>query len=146
MINPNDFLYPKERKVKVKIDVKKIQEPLELNTEKVDEMRVSSLQKAVEDFEKCLLERAIDLKKTRLYVLNYTKYNIEKCSLDTCYCVIGSNEAAEWQRKEFLKGGISSTICEYDFDKLIKMSDNEFEGLPDLGGKDLARKYREVMR
>jgi hypothetical protein len=146
MINPNDFFNPRERKVNVSVDVKKIQEPLELNTEKIDEMRVSSLNKAVQDFEKWLLERAIDLKKTRMYVLNYTKYNIEKCSLDTCYCVIGSKEAAEWQRKEFLKDGISSTICEYDFDKLLKMSDNEFEGLPDLGGKDLEKKYREIMR
>ena len=146
MINPNDFFNPKKRKVKVSLDVKKIEEALDFTTKELNEMRVSSLQKAVEDFEKCLLEKAIDLKKTRLYVLNYTKYNIEKISLDTCYCVIGTKEAAEWQQKEFLKGGISSTICEYDFDKLIKMSNNEFKGLPDLGNKDLVRKYREVMR
>lgn len=146
MINPNDFFNPRERKVKVSVDVKKIQEELELNTAKVDEMRVSSLQKAVQDFEKWLLGKAIDFKKTRLYVLHYTKYNIEKISFYYCYCVCGTKEAAECQKEELLKGGTSSTICEYDFGKLIKMSDNEFEGLPDLGGKDLARKYREVMR
>lgn len=146
MINPNDFLFHRKRKIKVNVDVKKIQEALELNSAKVDEMRVSSLNKAVQDFEKFLLEKVIDLKKQRLYVLHYTKHNIETCSLDTCYCVIGSKEAAEWQQKEFLKGGVSSTICDYHFDKLLKMSDNEFESLPDLGGKDLARKYREVMR
>ena len=147
MINPNDFFNPRERKVKVSVDVKKVIDALDFSelmgklstAEELNEMRVSSLQKAVEDFEKWLLEKAIDLKKTRLYVLHYTKYNIEKCSLDTCYCVIGSKEAAEWQQKEFLNGGVSSTICEYDFDKLNKMSDNEFEGLPDLGVKDLAR-------
>jgi hypothetical protein len=154
MINPNDFFNPGERKVKVSVDVKKVKESIDwselmgkLSTaEELNKIRVSSLQKAVEDFEKWLLEKAIDLKKQRLYVLHYTKQNIEKCSIDTCYCVIGSKEAAEWQRNEFLKDGISSTICEYDFDKLLKMSDNEFEGLPDLGGKDLARKYRKVMR
>jgi hypothetical protein len=146
MINPNDFFNPRERKVNVSVDVKKIQEPLELNTEKIDEMRVSSLNKAVQDFEKWLLEKAIDLNKQRLYVLNYTKYNIEKFSFDVCYCVCGTKEAAEWQKKEFLNGGISSTIVEYNFDNLLKMSDNEFESLPDLGGKDLAKKYREVMR
>jgi hypothetical protein len=146
MINPNDFFNPRERKVNVSVDVKKIQEPLELNTEKIDEMRVSSLNKAVQDFEKWLLERAIDLNKQRLYVLNYTKYNIEKISFDVCYCVCGTKEAAEWQQKEFLNGGISSTIVEYNFDNLLKMSDNEFESLPDLGYKYLAMKYREVMR
>lgn len=146
MINTNDFFNPRERKVKVKIDVKKIQEALELNTSKVDEMRVSLLNKALEDFEKWLLGSAIDLKKTRLYVLHYTKYNIEKISFDCCYCVCGTKEAAEWQKEELLKGCISSTIVEYNFDNLLKMSDNEFESLPDLGGKDLAIKYREVMR
>lgn len=154
MINPNDFFNPRERKVKVSVDVKKVIYALDwselkgkLSTaEELNEMRVSSLQKAVEDFEKWLLEKAIDLKKQRLYVLNYTKYNIEKTSLDTYYCVCGTKEAAEWQQKELLNGGTSSTICEYNFDNLLKMSDNEFESLPDLGGKDLARKYREVMR
>lgn len=154
MINPNDFFNPGERKVKVSVDVKKVKDALDwselkgkLSTaEELTEMRVSSLQKAVEDFEKWLLEKAIDLKKTRLYVLHYTKYNIEKISFDFCYCVCDTKEAAEWQKEELLKGGTSSTICEYDFDKLLKMSDNEFEGLPDLGGKDLARKYRGVMR
>jgi hypothetical protein len=146
MINPNDFFNPRERKVNVSVDVKKIQEPLELNTEKIDEMLVSSFNKAVQDFEKWLLEKAIDLKKIRLYVINYTKYNIEKFSFDVCYCVCGTKEAAECQKEELLKGGIYSTIVEYNFDNLLKMSDNEFESLPDLGGKDLARKYREVMR
>lgn len=153
MINTNDFFYPKERKVKVNVDVKKIQEALDwselkgkLSTAEVDEMRVSSLQKAVKDFEKWLLEKAIDLKKQRLYVLNYTKYNIEKISLDYCYCVIGTKEAAEWQQQELLNGGTSSTIVEYNFDNLLYMIDNEFESLPDLGCKDLARRYREIMR
>jgi hypothetical protein len=154
MINPNDFLNPGKRKVKVSVDVKKIEEALDwsevegkLSTaEELTEMRVSSLQKAVEDFEKWLLEKAIDLKKIRLYVINYTKYNIEKFSFDVCYCVCGTKEAAECQKEELLKGGISSTIVEYNFDNLLKMSDNEFESLPDLGGKDLAMKYREVMR
>lgn len=145
MINPNDFLNPVKRKVKVSVDVKKIEEALDLSAAKeLTEMRVS-LQKAVEDFEKWLLEKAIDLKKQRLYVLHYTKYNIETISFDGCYCVCGTKESAEWQQKELLKGGTSSTICDYDFDKLLKMSDNEFEGLPDLGDKDLARKYRKVM-
>lgn len=148
MINPNDFLFPRERKVKVSVDVKKIEEALDLmsTAEEFTEMRVSSLQKALKNFEKWLLEKAIDLKLKRLYVLNYTKFNIEKCSLDYYYCVVGTKEAAEWQQKEFLNGGISSTIVEYNFDNLLKMSDNEFECLPDLGCKDLERKYREVMR
>jgi len=154
MINPNDFFNHGKRKVKVSVDVKKIEEALDfselkgkLSTAKeLNEMRVSSLQKAVEDFEKWLLEKAIDLKKTHLYVLNYTKYNIEKISLDTCYCVVGTKEAAEWQQKEFLKYSVSSTIVDYDFGKMLKMSDDEFKGFPDLGYKDLARKYREVMR
>ena len=154
MINPNDFLNPVKRKVKVSVDVKKIKEALDwselegkLSTaEELNEMRVSSLQKAVEDFEKWLLEKAIDLKLKRLYVLHYTKYNVETTSFDACYCVCGTNEAAKLQQKELLNGGTSSNICDYDFDKLLKMSDNEFESLPDLGGKDLARKYREVMR
>ena len=154
MINPNDFFNHRERKVKVSVDVKKIKESLDwselegkLSTvEELTEMRVSSLQKAVEDFEKWLLEKAIDLKKQRLYVLHYTKYNVETTSFDACYCVCGTNEAAKLQQKELLNGGTSSNICDYDFDKLLKMSDNEFESLPDLGGKDLARKYRKVMR
>lgn len=146
MINQSEFFIPGKRKANVSVDVKKIQEALELNSAKVDEMRVSSLNKAVQDFEKFLLEKAIDLKKQRLYVLNYTKYNIEKISLDTCYCIVGTKEAAEWQKEELLKGGTNSTIVEYNFDNLLNMSDNEFEGLPNLGNKDLARKYREVMR
>lgn len=153
MIIPSEFFNPRQRKVKVNVDVKKIQEALDwselkgkLSTAEVDEMRVSSLQKAVKDFEKWLLEKAIDLKKQRLYVLNYTKYNIEKISLDYCYCVVDTKEAAEWQQQELLNGGTSSTIVEYNFDNLLNMSDNEFESLPDLGCKDLARRYREVMR
>lgn len=154
MINPSEFFNPRQRKVKVSVDVKKIKESLDLSelegklstVEELTEMRVSSLQKAVEDFEKWLLEKAIDLKKQRLYVINYTKYNIEKISFDVCYCVCGTKEAAEWQQHEFLNGGISSTIVEYNFDNLLKISDNEFESLPDLGCKDLARRYREVMR
>ena len=149
MINPNDFFNPRERKVKVSVDLKKIQEALdwsELAAEKFNEMRVSSLKKAVQDFEKLLLEKAIDLKKQRLYVLNYTKYNIENISLETRYLIFGTKEEAEWNLKELLKGGTPSTICDYDFGKLLKMSDNEFEELPDLGNKDLERKYMEVMR
>lgn len=154
MINPNDFFSPVKRKVKLSVDVKKVKEALdwsELNgklstAEELTEMRVSSLNKAVQDFEKWLLERVIDLKKQRLYVLHYTKYNIETNSLDYCYCICGTKEAAEWQKEELLKGGTSSTICDYDFGILLNMSDDEFEGLPDLGNKDLARKYREVMR
>lgn len=152
MIKPSEFFNPIQRKVKVNVDVKKIQEALDwselkgkLSPAEVDEMRVSSLQKAVKDFEKWLLEKAIDLKKQRLYVLNYTKYNIEKISY-CCYCVIGIKEAAEWQQQELLNGGTSSTIVEYNFDNLLNMSDNEFESLPDLGCKDLARRYREIMR
>lgn len=154
MVNPNDFFNHKERKVKVSVDVNKILNAIDLSelkgklstVEELTEMRVSSLQKAVEDFEKFLLEKAIDTMVHRLYVLHYTKYDIETCSFDTCYCVVGSKEAAERQQKELLKGGTSSTIADYDFGKLLKMSDSEFESLPDLGGKDLARKYREVMR
>lgn len=154
MINPNDFFSPGKRKVKVSVDVKKIKDALDWSelegklctAEEFNEMRVSSLNKAVLDFEEWLLKKAIDLKKTHLYVLHYTKYNIENISLDFCYCVCGTKEAAVWQKEELLKGGTSSTICDYDFDKLLKMSDNEFESLPDLGGKDLARKYREIMR
>ena len=146
MKNPNDFLFPRERKVNVSVDMQKVKEALDLCTAEEHEMRVSSLQKAVEGFEKWLLEKAIELKKQRLYVLYYTKQNIETTSFDVCYCVCGIKEAAEWKQKELLKEGTYSTICDYDFDKLLKMSDNEFEGLPDLGGKDLARKYRKVLR
>ena len=154
MINPNDFFNPRERKVNVSVYVKNVKEALDwselkgkLSTvEELTEMRVSSLQEAVQDFEKWLLEKAIDLKLQHLYVLHYTKYNIENISYDVCYCVCGTKEAAEWQQKELLKDGTSSTILDYNFDKLIKMSDNEFESLPNLGGKELARKYREVMR
>lgn len=147
MINPSEFFNPRQRKVKVSVDVKKAKEALELSTaEELTEMRVAKFGKAVQDFEKWLLERAIDLKKQSLYVLHYTKYNIETISLDYCYCICGTKEAAEWQKEELLKGGTSSTICDYDFGNLLKMSDNEFESLPDLGGKDLARRYREVMR
>jgi hypothetical protein len=151
MINPNDVFNPRERKVKVSVDVKKVIDALDWSELKCklstsEELTESSLQRAVQDFEKWLLEKAIDLNKQRLYVLNYTKYNIEKFSFDVCYCVCGTKEAAECQKEELLKGGISSTIVEYNFDNLLKMSDNEFESLPDLGGKDLAMKYREVMR
>lgn len=154
MIYPIDFFNPRERKVNVSVDVKKVKEALDwselkgkLSTaEELTEMRVSSLQNAVQDFEKFLLEKAIDLKLWHLYVLNYTKVNIETLALDTWYCVIGSKEAAVFQQKELLKDGTSSTIVDYNFDNLLKMSDNEFESLPNLGNKDLARKYREVMR
>jgi hypothetical protein len=151
MINQNDVFNPRERKVKVSVDVKKVIDALDWSELKCklstsEELTESSLQRAVQDFEKWLLEKAIDLNKQRLYVLNYTKYNIEKFSFDVCYCVCGTKEAAECQKEELLKGGISSTIVEYNFDNLLKMSDNEFESLPDLGGKDLAMKYREVMR
>lgn len=154
MINPNDFFNPRERKVKVSVDVKNVIKAIdwsELNgklstAEELTEMRVSSLNKAVQDFEKWLIGKAIDLKKQCLYVLYYTKYNIENISYDVCYFVFGTKEAAKWHQKELLNDGTSSTILDYNFDKLIKMSDNEFESLPNLGNKELARKYREVMR
>lgn len=154
MINPNGFFNHRERKVKVSVDVKNVIKAIDwsevegmLSTaEELTEMRVSSLNEAVQDFEKWLLGKAIDFKKQRLYVLHYTKYNIENTSYDVCYDVCGTKEAAECQQNELLKDGTSSTILDYNFDKLIKMSDNEFESLPNLGNKELARKYREVMR
>lgn len=39
------------------------------------------------------------------------------------------------------------TLKTYTYDDLLNgTADTEFEGLPDLGNKDLAKKYREVMR
>lgn len=144
MINHNDFFNPRERKVKVSVDVKKIQEPLDLNTAEHEER----LKDMFRDFEVYLLKEAIRLKSRFLFIVNYTKYeelkNGTRCE-GVFKSFVDKDEAYEFL-SQVKKEDFYASVCDYHFDKLLKMNDNEFECLPDLGNKGLARKYREVMR
>lgn len=100
------------------------------------------------DFEVFLLSNLIMLKSRVLFVVNYTKSEkLENGIRNNAFFKVFDNKDAA---REFLsqakKEDFYASMCEYNFDKLIKMSDNEFESLPNLGNKELARKYREVMR
>lgn len=143
MINHNDFFNPRERKVKVSVDVKKIQEPLDLNTAEHEER----LKDMFRDFEVYLLKEAIRLKSRVLFIVNYTKY--EKLKNGTRGEALFKSFVDKDAAYEFLSHiktiDFYASVCDYHFDKLLNMSDNEFECLPDLGNKGLRKKYRDVM-
>jgi hypothetical protein len=100
------------------------------------------------DFEFYLINEAIRLKSRVLFVVNYTKY--KDMENGTRGDVVFKSFVDKDKAYEFLsqakKEDFFASVCDYHFDRLLKMSDIEFEGMPDLGSKDLARKYREVMR
>lgn len=110
--------------------------------------RQERLNDMVRDFEVCLLNEVIRLKSRVLFIVNYTKYeelkNGTRC--ESIFKSFVDKDLAYEFLSQAKKEDFYASVCDYHFDKLLKMSDNEFECLPDLGNKDLASKYREVMR
>lgn len=109
--------------------------------------RQERLNDMVRDFEVYLLNEAIRLKSRVLFIVNYTKYE-ELKNGTRCEAIFKSFVEKDLAYEFFSqakKEDFYASVCDYHFDKLLKMSDNEFECLPDLGYKDLAMKYREVM-
>lgn len=110
--------------------------------------REERLKDSFREFECYLLNEAIRLKSRVLFIVNYIKFeeleNGTRCE-GVFKSFVDKDEAYEFL-SQAKKEDFYASVCDYHFDKLLKMSDNEFESLPDLGNKDLARKYREVMR
>lgn len=110
-------------------------------------------QKALNDimvrFEEDLLKTAIKLKAMQLYAVNFDdrKYSNGSVKYELFYkFFLTEKEANVYARSIIASLTDRRNIIEYNFDKLLSISDIEFEGMPDLGCKDLMRKYREVMR
>lgn len=110
--------------------------------------REEKLKDMFRDFEVYLLNEAIRLNSRVLFIVNYTKYEELKNGTrsETVFKSFVDKDDAYEFLSQAKKEDFYASVCDYHFDNLLKMSDNEFEGLPDLGNKDLARKYREVMR
>lgn len=141
-------------KKKVKVKIIKTNKDLESFFDEIDDVnqfkkeREKILNDMVRDFEVYFLNEAIRLKSRVLFIVNYTKYE-ELKNGTRCEGVFKSfvDKDAAYEFHSHIKTvDFYASVCEYHFDNLLKISDNEFEGLPDLGNKGLARKYREVMR
>lgn len=112
-------------------------------------------QKALNDimvrFEEDLLQTAIKLKARHLYAVNFNAINYSGGSTTTVkyelfYKFFLTEKEANTYARALIALSDRRNIIEYNFDKLLSMNDIEFEGMPDLGCKDLMRKYRQVMR
>lgn len=112
-------------------------------------------QKALNDimvrFEEDLLQTAIKLKARHLYAVNFNARNYSGGSTTTVkyelfYKFFLTEKEANTYARSLIALSDRRNIIEYNFYKLLSMSDIEFEGMPDLGKKDLLRKYRQVMR
>lgn len=112
-------------------------------------------QKALNDimvrFEEDLLQMAIKLKAMHLYAVNFNDRNYSGGSTTTVkyelfYKFFLTEKEANTYARALIALSDRRNIIEYNFDKLLSMSDIEFEGMPDFGNKDLVRKYRQVMR
>lgn len=102
-------------------------------------------------FEEDLLKTAIKLKSRQLYAVNFDARNYSGGSKTTIkyelfYKFFLTEKEANTYARALIVLSDRRNIIEYNFDKLISMSDIEFEGMPDLGNKELIRKYRQVMR
>lgn len=141
-------------KKKVELKLFKTNKDFESFFEKIGDVnqfqkeREERLNDMVRDFEVYLLKEAIRLKSRVLFIVNYTKYEQLKNGTrgDVVFKSFVDKDAAYEFLSQAKKEDFYASVCDYHFDKLLNMSDNEFKGLPDLGNKDLARKYREVMR
>lgn len=102
-------------------------------------------------FEEDLLQTAIKLKARQLYAVNFNARNYRGGSKTTIkyelfYKFFLTEKEANTYARSLIVLSDRRNIIEYNFDKLLSMSDIEFEGMPDLGNKELVRKYRQVMR
>lgn len=119
--------------------------------EDIDSTQQRALNNIMVRFEKDLLEEAIKLKARKLYAVNFDARNYSGGSKTTIkyelfYKFFLTEKEADAYARIILRSLTDrKNVIEYNFDKLLSMSDIEFEGIPDLGHKDLVRKYREVM-
>lgn len=99
-------------------------------------------------FEEDLLKTAIKLKARQLYAVNFDtrKYSNGSVKYELFYNFFLTEKEANTYARDLIALSDRRDIIGYNFDKLLSMSDIEFEGMPDLGNKDLVRKYRKVMR
>ena len=101
-------------------------------------------------FEEDLLQMAIKLKARHLYAVNFDARNYSGGSTTTIkyelfYKFFLTEKEANTYAMALITLSDRRNIIKYNFNKLLSMSDIEFEGMPDLGNKDLVRKYRQVM-
>lgn len=141
-------------KKKVKVKIIKTNKDLESFFDEIDDVnqfqkeREKILNDMVRDFEVYLLNEAIRLKSRVLFIVNYTKYEELKNGTrsEAVFKSFVDKDAAYEFLSHIKTVDFYASVCDYHFDKLLNMSDNEFECLPDLGNKGLAMKYRGVMR
>lgn len=141
-------------KKKVELKLFKTNKNLESFLEKIGDVnqfqkeREERLNDMFRDFEVYLLNEAIRLKSRVLFIVNYTKYEELKNGTrsEAVFKSFVDKDAAYEFLLHIKTVDFYASVCDYHFDKLLNMSDNEFECLPDLGNKGLAEKYREVMR
>lgn len=137
----------KEIKVKI-LNEKDIDTDDFMSVKELQSMREQSIKRLMNDFERLLLSEAIRIKSKTIYMVHYSENNetLDCQRIDTYYKSFDSKEAAEKYLEKVKKFDFYSSMCDYHFDKLLAMSDIEFDEIPDLGCKDLMREYREVMR
>lgn len=141
-------------KKKVKVKLIKTNKDLEsffdeiANVNQFQKEREEILNDMVRDFEVYLLNEAIRLKSRVLFIVNYTKYEELKNGTrsEAVFKSFVDKDSAYKFLSHIKTVDFYASVCDYHFDKLLEMSDNEFESLPDLGNKGLAMKYREIMR
>lgn len=113
-----------------------------------EKFREERLKRVFGDFENYLLNNAIMLKCRVIFVVNYTKSEKLEDGIrnDVVFKAFATEDAAREFLSQAKKEDYYASMCDYHFDRLLLMSDIDFDGLPDLGNKDLALKYRNVMR
>ena len=119
--------------------------------ETVENKAQKALNNIMVRFEEDLLQTAIKLKARHLYAVNFNARNYSGGSTTTVkyelfYKFFLTEKEANAYARALIALSDRRNIIEYNFDKLLSMIDIEFEGMPDLGNKDLVRKYRQVMR
>lgn len=119
-----------------------------MSVKELQSMREKSLKRLMNDFERFLFKEAIRMKSKTIWMVFYSKNDktLDCQRIDTYYKSFDSKESAEKYLESVKKFDFFSSMCDYHFDKLLSMSDIEFEDMPDLGCKDLLREYRESMR
>lgn len=142
--------------MKKKVEVKLIKTPKDIDSfleeiccvEQFQREREEKLKDMFHDFEVYLLNEAIKFKSRVVYVVSHTEYVDLKNGdrIDTIYASFADKDLADFALSKAKEKDSLAIMMDYHFDKLLNMSDNEFEDIPDLGVKGLQRKYREIMR
>lgn len=123
-----------------------------INELKMSEM-VQRHQKAVQDFERKMLEFMTEKKTRRIYILRVEKFQnpiMEEqtfVSIDTYYQFFSYDERrhAFCAARDLKSEGFTHVIVR-DLKPLLDMSDEEFESMGYYANYEYAKKFREAMR